>query len=155
VGGHASITTFPAEQEEITMPTGDEFSGTDHNEISAGSPLAALAKRIVRFEGFGTNLMRAGLVLVLLWIGGLKFAKYEADSIVPLIANSPLLRYMYRYPTPQYMLHMNKEGELGSQGAGLSVAHMPAKEPQSIGHEPGRSQRCEERDSAPTRLRKR
>ena len=37
------------------------------------------------------GLLRLGLVVVLLWIGGLKFAAYEADSIVPLVANSPLV----------------------------------------------------------------
>jgi len=37
----------------------------------------------------GMGLLRLGLVVVLVWIGGLKFARYEADSIVPLVSNSP------------------------------------------------------------------
>ena len=40
-------------------------------------------------DRFGMGLLRLGLVVVLVWIGGLKFAKYEADGIVPLVANSP------------------------------------------------------------------
>ena len=58
----------------------------------------------------GYFALRCALVLVLFWIGGLKFANYEADSIVPLVANSPLMRFFYRHPH-DYRSHMNKEGE--------------------------------------------
>ncbi|HEY1743219.1 MAG TPA: DUF417 family protein [Granulicella sp.] len=67
-------------------------------------------------DRLGMGLMRFALVLVLVWIGGLKFAKYEADSIVPLVANSPMMSFFYHHPTPEYRTHMNKEGE-------LNVAH--------------------------------
>jgi reactive chlorine resistance protein C len=56
-------------------------------------------------------LLRLGVVIVLLWIGGLKFANYEADSIVPLVANSPLMGFFYHHPAPAYRQYMNKEGE--------------------------------------------
>lgn len=58
------------------------------------------------------GLLRLGLVVVLVWIGGLKFARYEADSIVPLVANSPLISFFYHHPAPEYRPYMNKEGEL-------------------------------------------
>jgi uncharacterized membrane protein YkgB len=67
-----------------------------------------------RLDGFGMGLLRFGLVLVLLWIGGLKFAKYEADSIVPLVANSPMMSFFYHRPAPEYQRYMNKEGELNA-----------------------------------------
>lgn len=67
-------------------------------------------------DRIGMGLMRFALVLVLVWIGGLKFAKYEADSIVPLVANSPMMSFFYHHPAPEYRTHMNKEGE-------LNVAH--------------------------------
>ena len=38
---------------------------------------------------------RYGLVLVLLWIGGMKFTAYEAEGIRPLVANSPLMGWVY------------------------------------------------------------
>ncbi len=51
---------------------------------------APLAQRLFAFaaglERFGMGLLRVGLVIVLLWIGGVKFASYEADGIVPLVA---------------------------------------------------------------------
>src|SRR5260370_15712341 len=62
----------------------------------------------------GMGLLRLGLVLVLIWIGGLKFAKYEADSIVPLVANSPLMSFFYHHPAPEYRGYVNKEGELNA-----------------------------------------
>jgi uncharacterized membrane protein YkgB len=49
---------------------------------------------------------------VLVWIGGLKFARYEADGIVPLVANSPLMSFFYHHPAPEYRPYMNREGEL-------------------------------------------
>ncbi len=64
------------------------------------------------FDRFGMGLLRVGLVIVLLWIGGLKFASYEADGIVPLIANSPAASFLYHHPAPEYRQHMNKEGEV-------------------------------------------
>jgi uncharacterized membrane protein YkgB len=60
----------------------------------------------------GMAFLRFGLVVVLLRIGGLKFAKYEADSIVPLVANSPLMSFFYRRPAPKYRGYMNQEGKL-------------------------------------------
>ena len=60
------------------------------------------------------GMLRAALVLVLVWIGGLKFVNYEADSIVPLVANSPLMSFLYHQPA-EYRSHMNKEGELNPQ----------------------------------------
>jgi len=67
-----------------------------------------------KLDAFGMGLLRVALVIVLLWIGGLKFADYEADGIVPLVANSPLMRFFYRHPG-EYRSHMNREGELKPQ----------------------------------------
>jgi len=44
----------------------------------------------------GANVARYGLVIVLLWIGGMKFTAYEAESIKPLVANSPLMKWVYQ-----------------------------------------------------------
>ena len=62
-------------------------------------------------DRFGMGMLRLGLVIVLVWIGGLKFASYEADGIVPLVANSPFMSFLYHYPAPEYREHINKEGE--------------------------------------------
>jgi uncharacterized membrane protein YkgB len=46
-------------------------------------------------EDIGATILRYGLVIVLVWIGALKFAAYEAESIQGLVANSPLLAWGY------------------------------------------------------------
>src|SRR5947208_16989801 len=49
-----------------------------------------------RLKRIGTHVTRYGLVIVLLWIGGMKFTAYEAEGIKPLVANSPLMGWVYR-----------------------------------------------------------
>lgn len=46
-------------------------------------------------------LLRYGLALVILWIGGMKFTGYEANGIQPLVANSPLMGWLYRFLSVQ------------------------------------------------------
>lgn len=65
-----------------------------------------------RLDRFGIGFLRLSLIIVLFWIGGLKFANYEADGIVPLVANSPVMNFFYHHPAPEYRSYMNKEGEL-------------------------------------------
>jgi reactive chlorine resistance protein C len=38
---------------------------------------------------------RYGLVVVIAWIGALKFTAYEAQGIQPLVANSPFMSWLY------------------------------------------------------------
>ena len=68
-----------------------------------------------RLDRFGMGVLRLGLVVVLVWIGSLKFEKYEADSIVPLVANSPFMSFFYTHPAPEYRSFINKEGEFNSE----------------------------------------
>lgn len=62
-------------------------------------------------QNTGILMARIGLVVVLLWIGGLKAFRYEAVGIVPFVANSPTMNFFYKYDAPEYKKHMNKEGE--------------------------------------------
>ena len=64
-----------------------------------------------RADRAGVVVTRIGLIVVLLWIGGLKAFKYEAQGIVPFVANSPLMSFFYADPG-QYKAHMNPEGTL-------------------------------------------
>jgi uncharacterized membrane protein YkgB len=50
-----------------------------------------------RLQMIGTHLTRYGLVLVLLWIGGMKFTAYEAEGIKPMVGNSPLMGWVYGF----------------------------------------------------------
>jgi len=46
-------------------------------------------------------LGRYGLVLVIGWIGALKFAHFEAHQIAPLVAHSPFMGWLYDF-LPEY-----------------------------------------------------
>ncbi len=74
-------------------------------------PFISFYERAASFDRIGMAMLRIGLIVVLMWIGALKFADYEADSIVPLVANSPIMGFVYAHPAPEYRAHMNKEGE--------------------------------------------
>ena len=65
-----------------------------------------------RLKGFGLNFLRVGILVVFVWIGALKFTHYEADGIVPFVANSPFMSFFYAKDAPEYQQHKNKEGEL-------------------------------------------
>lgn len=43
----------------------------------------------------GEALVRYSLVLVIAWIGAMKFTAFEAAAIEPLVASSPLMRWLY------------------------------------------------------------
>jgi len=55
-----------------------------------------------RLDRVGFGMLRLGLVIVLCWIGGLKATNYEAEGIVPFVANSPLMNFFYHRPAPEY-----------------------------------------------------
>jgi uncharacterized membrane protein YkgB len=48
-----------------------------------------------RLRMIGTHVARYGLVIVLLWIGGMKFTAYEAEGIRPIVTHSPLMGWIY------------------------------------------------------------
>ena len=60
-----------------------------------------------------------GLIVVLLWIVGLKAFRYEADGIVPFVANSPLMSFFYA-DGESYRAHKNPEGVLNAQNRSLA-----------------------------------
>jgi uncharacterized membrane protein YkgB len=64
-----------------------------------------------RADRIGITVTRLGLIVVLLWIGGLKAFRYEADGIVPFVANSPFMSFFYSDPG-HYAEHKNPEGKL-------------------------------------------
>lgn len=57
------------------------------------------------------NLTRTAIFIVMAWIGGLKAFQYEADGIVPFVANSPLMSFFYDKEAPEYNEYKNPEGK--------------------------------------------
>lgn len=71
-----------------------------------GSRSAGSARFIVRqlasAEVLGAGITKLGsygliasLAIIYFWFGGMKFTPYEAEGLVPLVQNSPLLSWMY------------------------------------------------------------
>ncbi len=62
--------------------------------------------------------LRVGIFIVMAWIGGLKAFQYEADGIIPFVANSPFMSFLLNSKVSDadnYKLHKNREGELVPQ----------------------------------------
>ena len=72
----------------------------------------SLLESAARLDRVGISMTRIGLVVVLVWIGSLKVYRYEDEGIVPFVANSPVMKFVYRQPAGEYQRHMNREGEL-------------------------------------------
>lgn len=58
------------------------------------------------------NFMRIAIFIVMAWIGGLKAFQYEADGIIPFVANSPVMSFFLNEKAPEYKNYKNKEGEV-------------------------------------------
>ncbi|QBO58642.1 DUF417 family protein [Chryseobacterium salivictor] len=57
------------------------------------------------------NVSRISIFVVMAWIGGLKAFQYEADGIVPFVANSPVMSFFYTKEAPEYIEYKNPEGK--------------------------------------------
>ena len=62
-------------------------------------------------QGIFVNFLRVSIFIVMAWIGGLKAFQYEADGIVPFVANSPFMSFFYTNDAPEYQQYKNPEGK--------------------------------------------
>lgn len=51
-------------------------------------------------QKLGIDLIRIAILIIFVWIGGLKFYNYEAEGIVPFVANSPFMSFFYAKDAP-------------------------------------------------------
>ncbi|WP_104740506.1 DUF417 family protein [Helicobacter bizzozeronii] len=63
-----------------------------------------IAQKISQLKERAFWCVRLGLFVILAWIGSLKFADYEARGIVPLLAHSPLGKWLYHH-APSHQEH--------------------------------------------------
>lgn len=68
------------------MSTGRHDTSVDRSDRSGLAASAQLA---------GALVMRYGLAIIFLWVGGMKFTAYEAQAIAPFVANSPLVGWWH------------------------------------------------------------
>lgn len=62
-------------------------------------------------QKWGILSLRVAILTIFIWIGGLKFWNYEAEGIVPFVANSPFMNFFYEKQAPEYKAYKLKEGE--------------------------------------------
>ncbi|MFZ4929290.1 DUF417 family protein [Chryseobacterium sp. Mn2064] len=78
---------------------------------------------LVRLDKSFLNFLRISIFIVMAWIGGLKAFHYEAEGIVPFVANSPLMSFFYKNAdnkvfnedqkiVSEYTLYKNPEGKM-------------------------------------------
>lgn len=53
------------------------------------------ARGMARTTAVAALVARYGLVIVIAWFGAMKFTYYESHGISPLVANSPLMSWLY------------------------------------------------------------
>ncbi|HAM7410112.1 reactive chlorine species resistance protein RclC [Escherichia coli] len=75
-----------------------------------------------RGDKIGLTLIRLSIAIVFMWIGLLKFVPYEADSITPFVANSPLMSFFYEHPE-DYKQHLTHEGEYKPEARAWQTAN--------------------------------
>jgi reactive chlorine resistance protein C len=75
-----------------------------------------------RLEPVGLHITRYAIVLVLVWIGAMKFTAYEAGAIEPLVANSPLMSWLYAVFSVQAASNLIGVAEIA---AGFLIAVRP------------------------------
>lgn len=77
---------------------------------------------LATLDSYFLNFLRISICIVMVWIGGLKAFRYEADGIVPFVANSPFMSFFYKNAdkkvlnedqkmVPEYTLYKNPEGK--------------------------------------------
>ena len=61
-------------------------------------------------QRLGLGMIRVAILIIFVWIGGLKFWNYEAEGIVPFVANSPFMSFFYNEKAPEYRQYKLPEG---------------------------------------------
>jgi reactive chlorine resistance protein C len=87
--------TNKSEEMTMSMPAERRVSGQVKEESTA-APTKTLPQIAERLSDLGALVSRYGLVLVIFWIGAMKFTSCEANGIQPLVANSPIMGWLYR-----------------------------------------------------------
>lgn len=71
----------------------------------------SLITLLANSQSFFINTARVSILIVMVWIGGLKAFQYEADGIVAFVANSPFMSFLYAKDAPEYQEYKNPEGK--------------------------------------------
>lgn len=68
---------------------------TNNIEIDHNNAGVRIVRILGWLEAIGNVTLRYGIVLILVWIGGMKFTAYESEGIRPFVENSPPFAWTY------------------------------------------------------------
>lgn len=77
--------------------------------------MQALIRFLANSQRIFMNALRVSIFIVMVWIGGLKAFQYEADGIIPFVANSPFMSFFLNKKAPEYQQYKNPEGKTVSK----------------------------------------
>lgn len=106
----------------MTSTTHTQQSATESGTqigVTSETPLASISDHAVRYS----------IVLVLVWIGAMKFTAYEAAAIEGLVASSPLLSWLYAIGSQQAVSNVIGTIEIAT---GIALAIGPVYRPAAI-----------------------
>ncbi|TMB41311.1 MAG: DUF417 family protein [Deltaproteobacteria bacterium] len=78
-------------------------------------------------EAVAEAILRYGLVLVVAWIGAMKFTAYEAAGIQPLVANSPLMGWTYRFLSVQAFSNLTSMSRRTTRSSPVARSSSPPR----------------------------
>jgi reactive chlorine resistance protein C len=78
----------------LTQAADRRLTSTEGTEMTIELRTANIRPTVSRADTIAPALGRYGLVVVIAWIGALKFTAYEAQGIQPLVANSPHMSWL-------------------------------------------------------------
>jgi reactive chlorine resistance protein C len=89
--------SLPHENCENEMNTTTATTSSLKETREFARQLATVTDKLAeQVEAAGRHSIRYGLVLVLAWIGAMKFTAYEAEGISGFVSNSPLMSWAYQ-----------------------------------------------------------
>jgi hypothetical protein len=91
---HLIANAYGVRQPTLSLTTGSSDMKTIGIENSKSSVQAHLTLG-TKTMGLGIYGAYLALAIIYFWFGGMKFTHYEAEGLVPLVSNSPLLGWVY------------------------------------------------------------
>jgi uncharacterized membrane protein YkgB len=83
------------EQRDMAVLSYTKDAGSGARTEPREALVSQKASLSIRAEAVGRELARYGLVVVVAWIGFMKFTNYEAEGIRVYVSNSPLMSWVY------------------------------------------------------------
>jgi hypothetical protein len=128
---HEGVEAIATLASHLPLPCTCAVMGT-HPFCGDDMGILTLFELASRMDRAAIAFTRFAMIIVPVWIDGLKAAKYEPDGIVPFVANSPLMKFFYADPG-DHRAHMNPERALVPANPEIGVRSVAGRALNSFG----------------------